>query len=99
MLNLSDVEIGIENPAFYLPARSYPLHQYLAQEPQEFTFQRMKRMWRESYFESEFYYRFLSEQVATWGRRSRTPDGDGTDRLVAGSGIERIHVASDETTS
>jgi 3-oxoacyl-[acyl-carrier-protein] synthase-3 len=99
MLNLSNANIGIEVPTFHVPAQSLSLREYLRHEPQDFTLQRMKSIWQESYFETEFYYRFLSEQIATWNQKGRTPQGDDAERFITESGIERIYCASGETCS
>lgn len=99
MLNLLGTEIGIENPRFYLPAQRYPLLEYLHDKSQDFTFQRMKSVWQEGFFEAEFFYRFLTEQISTWNQRAWTLADDEVDRFVRESGIEYVYQAADEMSS
>jgi 3-oxoacyl-[acyl-carrier-protein] synthase III len=99
MLNLSGANIGIENPSFYIPAESCSLREYLRHERQDFTFQRMMAIWRDTSFEQEFCYRFLSGQTAAWNWEGEAPRGDDIERFITESGIERVPFASDETSS
>jgi len=99
MIIVSEHHINIDQVDYYLPNNRCSVIEYCQTEPDLFSIEKMRTIWKPGFLDPEFQYRFFSSSTARSNVNFARPTKGEAAEFARRIGTERAYCATEETAS